>query len=341
MQFFIRHWEKLVLAVFVITVCAWGYGLLSKSLDLQEEVATEEGLPSDVMAEELEPLSSDDFTAMRYVDEPRHEWVKIELEEEAAVSAPADLTWCINSECDHWLPVDIEVCPYCETDQEEVVVEREPDEEIAPLERRMRLVDASRDVFGAVLQRVTVIPDQPPEEWDLQISARDEDGRRRTRFRQKGDTLNVNGEEYEIVGVEHKEETRYNPRISDEETIDVSEAELEGPEGESIILVRGEEAIVGPWQVRLELTDPRDRDFRRRFRISSDEVLEFQDVDGTRKRFEVELRDEDLVVLRPEEAPEREIEIGSDVEPVDEHRLDFPEGREFFEEDWLEEPRRR
>lgn len=336
MRFFIKHWEKLVLAVFVIAVCAWGYVLLSQSIDLQEEVAAEEGLPSEVTAERLESLTSDDFTAMRYVDEPRHEWVGVELEGKATVAAPGDLTWCVNPNCDFWLPVDAEACPYCRTDQEELVVEVDPREEIAPLERRMRLVGASRDVFGAVLRRVTVVPDQPPEEWDLQIAVRREDGRVRTRFSQKGDTINVEGQEYKIVGIEHKEETRYNPRIGDDETVDVSEVELEGPDGESIVLERAEEITIGPWQVRLELTDPRDRDFRRRFRVSSDEILEFEDVDGTRKRFEIEVRSEELIVLRPEEDPEREIQIGPDVEPLEEHRLDFPEGREFFEEEWLD-----
>ncbi len=336
MNFITQHWEKIILSVFIIFVCVWGFMLLSQSIELHEEVAMGESLPERAVGEELTALDSADFEADRYVEAPSVDWAEPDMPEDATASRPAAKAWCINRDCEHWLPVDAEVCPYCDTDQEEVW--EDPDDDLAPLRRRMFIHRARRQTFGAELRRVTVFDDRPVEEWDLQLSVRGADGRRRTRFRRVGETINVDGEDFEITGLEHKEETRYNPRIRAEETVDVSELELTGPDGETVTLVRGEEAQVGPWRVRLMLTDPQDHRFQKTFTVSTNDTLDFEDVDETRRSFEVEVRDAETVHLRPEEDPERIIEIGRrrprEEQPLPEHQLELPE--EFEEEEMLD-----
>ncbi len=313
MQFFKQHWEKLLLALSVLAVCGWGVVLYRQVIALSEEVVEQHGAGERAAGRPLAQLTEDDFLAPTLLESDRAQWRTVDREGRASLVRPQAIVACANQECQYWMPFGQTRCPYCGEGQGDVAEEPvDPGPEEMPLARRLFVTEVWREPFGATLRRITVIPNRPKESWDLQIDVIERDGRRVTRFTRLGDTIRAEGREYQIVGVERKEEVRFNPRIGAEEVHDISEVTLQGPAEQKVVLVRSRQTFVGPHQIRLVLLDPEGRQPRRNFAVNSDQVLELRDFDGTRRRFDiVEVRDEEAVVIRPAGQPEREaIRIG-------------------------------
>ncbi len=305
MRFLKKHYDKILLAVFVLAVCIWGLHLFVRVANLQEKVTHAE--PGPVSGERMEELARENFNAEQLLEADRAAWSRVERQGRASLIRPPSLIWCVNQACSYWLPVDTEVCPYCGTDQGDAAAQVIDDPDLpppTPLSRRLFLVGISRQPFGAVLRRVTAIPGEPPERVDLQIEVYDETGERRTRFTQKGDSIRVRGVEYTIAEVHRKEETVFNPQLNVEETIDVSEVTLVGPGERRVVLIRGQQTFVGPRRVRFLLTDPRDPRIARNLAVDSNQILTVPDLNGTPRRYSIEVQSENLVLLRPEGQPE-------------------------------------
>ncbi len=310
MKFFTQHWEKLLLALSVLVICAWGVVLYRQVIVLSEEVVEQHGAGERATGRPLAELTEDDFTAPTLLEPDRAQWRTVEREGRASMVRPQAIVACVNEDCQYWMPFGQTRCPFCGEEQGDVVAEPvDPEPEEVPLARRLFVAEVSREPFGATLRRITVIPGRPKESWDLQIDVIERDGRRVTRFARLGGTIGVEGREYEIVGVERKEEVVFYPSIGADQVNDVSEVTLRGPDEQEVVLVRSRQVFVGPYQIRLILIDPEGRYQHRTFAVSSDQVLEIRDFDGAIRRFDiVEVSDEERVLsIRPAGQPEREV----------------------------------
>lgn len=300
-----KHYEKILLAIFVLAVCGWGgYHLLAVNT-LKDKIVAKSAVQRHMgKGETKEILTAEDFTAHEFVSEPKTKWVSQQNEDEASLVRPPALIACVNPDCTFWLPADTPNCPNCGAAQGDDVLGSQ--EDITPVEQRVFFRSVRREAFGAVLQSVIGGEEQPVEEWSLQFDVVRADGRRRTSFAGKGETLNVAGREYKIIEVRKLEESRYSPAVDDEVTVDVSEVDLRGPQGKIITLVRGQRKYADPAQVTFTIVDPDDPSETETKTIDADETLELFDNEGEKQEYLIDVRSRELVVLKPVDNPEAE-----------------------------------
>jgi len=120
-----RHYEKLILALFLLGLLGGSWLLLAGLRKTREEVAGYKAafvkLQRPEKGQLIEPLKAEDFTALKALQDPALEWqVKSSLDAGDLMN-PRRYMRCANPLCHNYIPYECEVCPFCKTPQGEKV----------------------------------------------------------------------------------------------------------------------------------------------------------------------------------------------------------------------------
>ena len=113
MQALRRHYEKIVLGVFLVLLLALS-AFLMRGLREIGNLAPPRPAQDDFVA-----LSDADFTATQALSNPQVQWER-KFAGDSTLFKPGVSIWCNNSECTYWIPIgegDDYVCPYCGEEQ--------------------------------------------------------------------------------------------------------------------------------------------------------------------------------------------------------------------------------
>lgn len=193
-----------------------------------------------------------------------------------------------------------------------------------PLALKLFLLDVQRRRFDIIFSSLMASPQQPKDEWDIQLQVY-EDGRWRTRFARLGQT--VRG--YTLEDINLKTEQVYSEALGAEISRDVSELVLRGPDDDRMILQRQRQQYSGV-EVNFFLnTHHRDRRVGRVKTVREDEPLVLTSAVGNEERYTVSVRSPRLVVVRPDDEPEHpgfRIEPPRAAPPADDQRRAVRDG---------------
>lgn len=119
---------------------------------------------------------------------------------------------------------------------------------------RLALKGIRRRQLPLQLKRVTVSPgdENDNSKWDIQADVSVQ-GRLRSRFWRLGQEIELDGEVFKIVGVQHKIQQKFNPRLNADEAVDVSEMIIQRDDQPQITAVVG--AKVFEPNPQIQLTD--------------------------------------------------------------------------------------
>jgi hypothetical protein len=343
-----RHYEKILLGIFLLGLLGLGVHLLTSLHSTRQGVISGIGRPS--VNQAVETMTSEDFRALQLLDNPEVVW---QIPRKAGLFSPDDYMLCINPECSHWLPLTAEVCPYCgeeqkidigpapEEDRDEDGIRDVAEEKYAfldaadprdadqdydedwftnreeidsgtapddagshpPAATLLRLISVAREPFNMLFDNLIInAPDTPPEKWDIVLRVL-ENGQWKTRF------AKLNGDPvagYRVIEVKRKVEKVFSQEVNADIDRDVSEIVVQGPDGDTVNLVRTQPSYTGR-TVRLFLhTDARNSRAGRLYTVAPEEELVIEDALGNAFSYVLNVLNNDEVVLTPSGGSEDE-----------------------------------
>ena len=128
MEFLTRHYEKLILAFFLLCLL-FGIATAYSSINTTKLKLKDLGakLERDVRGgKELEKMTAGDYTASKYLDDERKEFNVLGLGSKSpkgSLVEPNKLIMCVNEECSYLISLSADVCPFCGKEQPELAKE--------------------------------------------------------------------------------------------------------------------------------------------------------------------------------------------------------------------------
>ena len=133
MQALKRHYEKIVLGILLLAAFLLSFFLLNSLGKVREETQLAMA-PVLATGEPVEQLTAADFDAQQLLGDPDVQWERAPADVRGNLVDPGQLMWCITEGCNHWLPYEAEICPYCGAEQKvtegpEIPVGKDSDED--------------------------------------------------------------------------------------------------------------------------------------------------------------------------------------------------------------------
>ncbi|MCF7855340.1 MAG: hypothetical protein K9N51_11130 [Candidatus Pacebacteria bacterium] len=120
MEFLKRHYEKITLSVFVLILLAASFYFLRQLREVRDQFMT--GMLDRPTHEvTLERYENERFNALKNLRQPDVAW-SIDNKQEGSLFNPGQLIWCVNPECNYWLPYNTETCFHCGAPQGKIVI---------------------------------------------------------------------------------------------------------------------------------------------------------------------------------------------------------------------------
>lgn len=119
MEFFKRHYEKLILGLFLIGALVWCWVILREMTATNQQMAEiRHGMISSPgESRPAKPLDRSTFRGVEILVDPSVEWQMRGDMTVGTLVDPYRYVRCVNVLCPHLLPFEAKICPFCGTDQ--------------------------------------------------------------------------------------------------------------------------------------------------------------------------------------------------------------------------------
>ncbi len=127
MQALKRHYEKYILALFLIGLVVLSIHLLTGLQEARNRTIKGDWTPG--ADRRVQPLTDEDFRALQILNDPQVTWHTRFEGLKGSLFYPGKYIWCANPKCQYWIPNESEICLNCGRKQGDAVIDVPQDED--------------------------------------------------------------------------------------------------------------------------------------------------------------------------------------------------------------------